>query len=342
METETNNALPETADVGEVAALIDKMDAADAAPVADQAPQQEDAAEAAEAPQEESAADDAAPEGDGEPASYEPPEFWSAEDKAKFAEMSPEHQAIALKYEQQRVEFVNKKAQEAAAERQKAQEEAKKALDTVAQAASWWEQNLPAMQQAFASKWQQVDWNKLAEENPAEWARLKQQAENEAGLLQQAHQRAQADMQLREQRAQQELVERKRAAHEEIARKMPDLFSGEKAAQTYDKVGKYLLAQGIPADRINAIHEAPIIELATKAMMFDEARKQASTVTQTRAADGKFTAKTAPTTVQPGPARRNTPGNQNAERARQVGERFRATGGKDMDLAAELIRLQGL
>ena len=77
-------------------------------------------------------------------------------------------------------------------------------------------------------------------------------------------------------------------------------------------------------------------------MMFDEAKKQASTVTQTRTPDGKFTAKTAPTTVQPGPARRNANGNRNADLARQVGERFAAGGGKDMDLAAELIRLNGL
>lgn len=339
-ETSEQQALPETADVGEAADLIASLDDA---PVADDAaqPEAQPAAEAAADGEAEPVAEEGDPEGEGEeaePVSLDAPEFWSAEDKAAWATVPPQLQPILQKYEQQRIKYVNEKTREAAEGVKAAQEQAKAALDRVEAGVNWWQQHGPQFFKTFADKWATVDWNKMAEENPAEWARLKQQAENEAMMLQQAQARAQADQQIAEQRAQQTLVERKRAAHEEIAAKMPELYSGENAPKTYDRVGKYLLERGIPAERINAIHEAPIIEMATKAMLYDEARKTASTVTQPRAADGKFTVKATPTRVQPGPAHRT--GNRNADAARQVVERFKKAG--DLDSAAEAIRALNL
>lgn len=343
MENETSNqSLPDNVEVGEAADLISALDNAPEqadAPVAEAQQPAPEAEAAAEQPAEE-AAPEAEGEEEAEPQGVDAPAFWSAEDKAAWATVPPQLQPILAKYEEQRTKYVNEKTRETAEQIKAAQEQAKAALDRVEAGVNWWQQNGPQFFKTFADKWQSVDWNTLAKENPAQWAELKQQAETEAALLQQAQARAQADQQIAEQRAQQTLAQRKREAHETIAKLMPDLYEGEKAAATYDKVGKYLLERGIPAERINAIHEAPIIEMATKAMMFDEARKQASTVTQTRGPDGKFTVKATPTRVQPGPAARQT-GNRQAELARQVSERFRKSDGKDMDLAAELIRVSG-
>jgi hypothetical protein len=289
---------------------------------------------------EEAAADEAPAEGS------DAPEFWSAEDKAAWNSVPDELRPMLKKYEQQRVEFVNEKAREAATVRARAAEEVQRANAVVDQAAQWWQQAGPALQQAFADKWSQVNWTALAEKNPAEWARLNQIRMDEAAVLAEAHRRGQQDVQAATARAEQAFEHAKHAAHAKLAQKLPDYFGApEKAAKTYDELGKFLLAKGIPADRINQIHEAPIIEMALNAMRFEQAQKRASPVL--RSSEGTVTsgaanttARATPTRVAPGPARRT--GNQASEAARQVGERFRKNGGNSIADAAELIRLNGL
>src|SRR5580765_5414745 len=50
----------------------------------------------------------------------EPPAFWNAEDKAAWADVPASLRPLLRKYEQQRVEFVNQKAREAAEIREQA------------------------------------------------------------------------------------------------------------------------------------------------------------------------------------------------------------------------------
>src|SRR5262249_57146001 len=102
------------------------------------------------------------------------PEFWSAEDRATWTAVPAELRPVLKKYEQQRVEFVNEKAREAAAIRAQAIEEVQRLNATIDQAATWWQQAGPAMQRALADKWSGVDWSALAEKDPKEWARLNQ------------------------------------------------------------------------------------------------------------------------------------------------------------------------
>ena len=279
---------------------------------------------------EEVAADEAPAEGS------DAPEFWSAEDKAAWNAVPPELRPVLKKYEQQRVEFVNEKAREAATIRARAAEEVQRANAVVDQAAQWWQQAGPALQQAFADKWSQVNWTALAEKNPAEWARLNQIRMDEAAVLAEANRRGQQDVQAAAARAEQAFQHAKHVEHAKLAQKLPDYFGApERSQKTYDELGKFLLAKGIPANRINQIHEAPIIEMALNAMRFEQAQKRASTVTT-----ANTTARTTPTRVVPGPASRA--GNRTSDAARQVGERFRKNGGNSIADAAELIRLNGL
>jgi hypothetical protein len=268
----------------------------------------------------------------------EAPEFWSADDKAAWQDVPEGLRPMLRKYEQQRIAFVNEKTREAAQVREEAVRVAQGAVGVVEQAAAWWQQNGPAFQQAFADRWSQVDWNKLAADNPAEWTRLKQQRDHEATLLVEANRRGQAEIAIANERTERSLFEARQVEHVKLEKKLPEYFGPDVAAKTYDDLGNFLFAKGIPADRINAIHEAPIIELALAAMRFEQAQKQASTVTRPGAAN--ITAKTTPTRVAPGPASRA--GNRQSEAARQVGERFRKSGGASIADAAELIRLSGL
>jgi hypothetical protein len=256
------------------------------------------------------------------------PEFWSAEDKAILDAVPADARAaitpLLRKYEQQRISFVNEKVREAATAREEAMKVANAVGSVVEQAAAWWQQNGPQFEQAFGDKWAGVDWNKLAADNPAEWARLKQAHDHEASLLAEAKKRGQADMAAASKRAEAQLQQARQAEHGKLATKLPEFFGEKAAAKTYTELGNFLASKGIDPSRINAIYEAPIIEIALEAMLYRRAKIQASAVTNP--ATTNTTAKTTPTRVQPGPAVRAT-GNRNAEQARQVGERFRKSGG---------------
>jgi hypothetical protein len=272
----------------------------------------------------------------------EPREFWSAEDKAAWNAVPPELRPVLKKYEQQRVEFVNEKAREAAAARTQAAQDVERANAVIAQAARWWQQTGPALQQAFADKWAKVDWKALAEKDPAEYARLDQERQKEQVLLADANRRQQEDTKAATERAAQAFELAKQAENAKLAHRLPDYFgSPEKAQKTYAELGKFLFAKGIPAERIVQIHEAPIIEMALNAMRFEQAQKKASTVTT-----ANTTARATPTRVVPGPASpapsQARAGNRTSDAARQVGERFRKNGGNSIADAAELIRLNGL
>src|SRR4030095_5183577 len=116
------------------------------------------------------------------------------------------------------------KTREAAQVREEAMRVAQGAVGVVEQAAAWWQQNGPAFQQAFADRWSQVDWNKLAADNPAEWTRLKQQRDHEATLLIEANRRGEAEMAVANNRAQRKFAETKQAQHDQLAKKLPQFF----------------------------------------------------------------------------------------------------------------------
>jgi hypothetical protein len=270
------------------------------------------------------------------------PQFWDAEDREAYKQLPPTAKAIVLKYEQKRVAFEQEKGRETAQVRAEARQVVERAAGFIEQGAAWWQQNGPAFQQAFADRWSQVDWNKLAADNPAEWTRLKQQRDHEATLLIEANRRGEAEMAVANNRTQRKFAETKQAQHDQLAKKLPQFFGPDVAAKTYKDLGDFLVSKGLPADRINAIHEAPIIELALAAMRFEQAQKQASGVTNRKdPVTGKFTASTTPTRVAPGPTAR-AGGDQRGEAARRVGERFRKSGGASIADAAELIRLNDL
>jgi hypothetical protein len=340
-------SLPDNANVADAAALLDRLEDSAAAAPPKPAPPPEDSPDLDNAQPEgnevvqpdDGVADDVELPPDDEPAEQDAatlndaPSFWSTEDKAAWETIPPQLRPLIKKYEQQRTEYAEGKAQEAARIRQEAIDYAKQAADVVAQGAAWWQENSPKFFKAFGDRWAQVDWNTLAEQNPAEWARLKQMHEAEGQMLRQAHERGQQDIAAAQRREQAQIEEKKRSSHEQVAREMPNLFGApERATKTYETLGKYLLEQGIDAPRINAIHEAPIIKLAAKAWLYDQAKTRASTVAN-GAANTPSTR--TPMRVAPGPAPRT--GSQGGERQRQASERIRKGTSVSVQEAAALM-----
>lgn len=313
----------------------------------------EQAADAGEGEEGESeGAEEATGEGEGEAEAAtgedeslnEAPEFWSAEDKAAWATVPPALRPMLHRLDKQRVQFEQEKAREAAQVRKEATEQVQQATGVIEEGAKWWTANGPQFFKAFGDKWASVDWVKLAEEDPARCQALRMQKEHEEGLLRQAHERGQRDIETAKERQKVQIQELRRTEHEKVAAKLPEYFgTTEKATATYKELGEYLFGKGVPADRIEQIHEAPIIEMALYAMRFEKAQKQASTVVNRDKDTGKFTARTAPAKrVQPGPALNRDTGDRNADAARRAAERFKKGGGADMDAAADYARVTNL
>ena len=348
LNSENGTAAPESVDVAEAVALMADLGEVgeDEAEVTASADGDEgDDAAADDGGEEDDTTEEAADEeAEASAEDGEAPEFWSTEDKAAWNAVPAELRPVLKKYEQQRVEFVNEKAREAAQVRTQAAQDVQRANETITQAAQWWQQTGPALQRAFANKWAQVDWKTLAEKDPAEYARLDQEGQKEQALLAAANRRQQEDTKAATDRAVQVFEQAKQAANAKLAHQLPDYFgSPEKAQKTYNELAKFLFAKGIAADRIAQIHEAPIIEMALSAMRFEQAQQHVLRSSEGKALSakaGKTPGKPTPTRVAPGPA--NRAGNRNADAARQVGERFRKSGGNSIADAAELIRLNGL
>jgi hypothetical protein len=332
MAADTDAGTPGSVDIREAVAL---MADAEAEETADQAAP---AAESQEAP-EEAAVEPAseAPE-PGAELPDEAPDFWSAEDKARWSEVPEDLRPVLRKYEQQRATFLHDKTREAAKAREEAVKAAHAAGKVVEQAASWWEQNGPGFRKAFADKWSGIDWKALAEKDPEGVQRLIQQRQEEEALLAEAERRGQADMAAAQQKAEQEMQAARRVEHAKLAERLPEFFGPNRARQTYDALSRFLFEKGIPADRIAGIYEAPVIELALAAMRWE--RAQFALRSRDRGEGGRNPAKTTPTRIAPGPAA--TLDNRESAAARQVGERFRQSGGASIADAAELIRLSGL
>src|SRR3984893_6651507 len=348
LNSENGTAAPESVDVAEAVALMADLGEVgeDEAEVTASADGDEgDDAAADDGGEEDDTTEEAADEeAEASAEDGEAPEFWSTEDKAAWNAVPAELRPVLKKYEQQRVEFVNEKAREAAQVRTQAAQDVQRANETITQAAQWWQQTGPALQRAFANKWAQVDWKTLAEKDPAEYARLDQERQKEQARLADANRRQQEDTKAATDRAVQVFEQAKQAANAKLAHQLPDYFgSPEKAQKTYNELSKFLFAKGIAADRIAQIHEAPIIEMALSAMRFEEAQQHVLRSSEGKALSakaGKTPGKPTPTRVAPGPV--NRAGNRNADAARQVGERFRKSGGNSIADAAELIRLNGL
>lgn len=225
----------------------------------------------------------------------DPPEFWSKERKALWAKADPELRQAILDHDKEARSNHSKRIEEASLAKKKAEELSQQAIKDRDDLANWWQQTGPKLAQQFQDKWAQVDWQKLAAEDPARYTVLKQAREDEANVLGETIRKHEAEVQASTKRAALAHQEVRRSEHQKLAEKLPDYFGKPEVAQkTYDELATYLVDQGIPKDRIPAIYEAAVVEIALKALRFDKAQKAAKTVAQPKPGET-----TQPVTVKP-------------------------------------------
>lgn len=243
-------------------------------------------AEAAEEPTEEIASDTQEEDPDGEAeepgddgeekpeeeaeavAPVDPPVWWKAEAKARFAELPPELQAVVFEQEQVREKVVSEAKAQAAQTVQAAQKEMEGVQTLAAQLAEF----LPQALETFDSRWgKQPDWAAVVQERGAEEAFvLKSQWEAEQ---QQLRQLSQANDQAKAQ-AHHAYVKAEFVRLAEIAPELaPDVSDPTKGAEARVEVTQYLEGLGIPRDAIVQISATEML-IARKAQLWDKAQAQ--------------------------------------------------------------------
>lgn len=272
-----------------------------------------------------SQADGDEPEGEEPQAQPEdddpPPDFWSAERKALWAKLKGPEFADIRDAIRGHVEDANKaigsKMEEAAKARKEAEAKALKFEQEQAQSVAWWQQTGPAIQQMLTSKWSHFtpEYQKeLAETNPAQWAKESAAFQADQQQWNALRARQQAEMAEVERRAKEHHQRERAEHHSKLAAKYPKEFGAEKAQETYNALSKYLVDQGVPAERVPHIYESYVVEVALKAYKYDQLQAKAKEVTNPK--PGPQNAAKTPTRVAPGAANRTA--NPASEAKRQA------------------------
>jgi hypothetical protein len=199
----------------------------------------------------------------------DPPRWWNKDAKARFSSLSPELQAVVFAQEENRERAVQRAKQDAA--------QARKTADAHTQEMSQRLQLLdrlaPDAAQLFAGRWANVDWSRLPDQVGAEEAfKLKAQYDKERDTLSTLHAMQQA--------ASEENFRTFVATESEKLRSVaPDLTDETHGAGRKQELGRFLLAQGFPADRIQYM-SADEAAIAYDAMRWRQAQSKAQTLAQ--------------------------------------------------------------
>lgn len=203
-------------------------------------------------------------------AAAEPPQWWDAEDKAHFLELTPAQQAAVIRNEAKREEVLAKEKGKAADARKAAEAEVANVNNIVAQLNQW----LPAAVDKFKSRWgDNPDWVAVTQEYGAEQATTwKFEHDQELKTLQDAHQSRQQAEQHK-----QALFLRERT--EQLVTACPDLSpdkAGEKAIENQTALSQHLVKMGATPQRIRQM-DALEMSIAWDAYRFRQGQQSLAT-----------------------------------------------------------------
>jgi hypothetical protein len=268
-------------------------------------------------------------EADTEPAAVEPPRSWSNADKEVFAQLPPEAQAVIARRESERDKAFNAKTQEIAQHRQ--------ALETtfgeIQQERSAYAKNLEQLlfvAAPEAQKFAQIDWARLAREQPAEYVALT--AERDAlrgriGGIQQELQRVSAQSQ---QAQAQQFAQLRQAEMGRLVEKLPDFGDETKGPKLAGDMRAWLQQRGFADHEIGQVIDHRVLLVVAEAM---RASQQAQARQQ---AEAKRT-NAAPTVQPPGAGRQRSDTRAAQVRAQKMGQLRKS--GSERDAISYLMEI---
>lgn len=222
----------------------------------------------------------------------EAPDTWPTDRLEDWNSLPVEAQEVLIAREEEVQRFKSKTGREAAEAKRQAEEAANRIETEYKDRIEKLNEMLPQLAENFKSKWETIDWVKLAEENPDEYTRMKAQAEVEKGQLekaaveaQQANAKAAAESQAKQHQA---LLDRNPQYVGEAGQKL--LMKEAKEVEEFA-----LGLEGVTRDQLQQI-TAPLYETLRDAMKYRQAAKTAT----------KPAKKPAQKTARPGARKSNT------------------------------------
>jgi len=209
--------------------------------------------------------------------SVEPPNSWSKEDKALFAQLPPEAQAVIARRESEQNKAFTQKTQEIA-EHRRALESTFQEIQQERDAYARNLQQLLFVAAPEAQRFANIDWQQLAQDAPADYVRLT--AERDAmrgriGGIQQELQRVAAQA---EHAQAQQFVQLRQAEQQRLIEALPDFGDSEKAPKRVAEMRSWLTKRGFSNEEIGQVIDHRVLLVVDKAMQADrvqEARRQA-------------------------------------------------------------------
>lgn len=265
----------------------------------------------------ESPPSDDEPDGEGEATErsrVDPPAGWNAEDRKEWNSLPPKVQETIRRRDTEMAARLTRGTQEKAETDRAllAQVEATNAdRDTYVKNLGVFRQVLLPEAQALDN----VDWQRLSVEQPAEYVRLlhaKEAMRERFGWIQSEVQRIQQNQQAEQaQRA----AEARRFGHQRLVEAMPEFADPQQAQRLGTELGGYLRKFGFSDHEISSVVDARAIQLAMVAMRAEE-RQSAK-----ERADQKRAPTPAPQVQRPGSSRRGE-GEGTRNRMTQLASRF--------------------
>lgn len=259
-----------------------------------------------------------------EPATaIEAPRSWNAADREVFSRAPPEIQEVfarrqneADRYFQQRTQQIAEESRASAMERLREREEYSSNL-----------QKLLFVASPEAERFSQIDWTRLAREDPSAYVGLteeRNQLRGRIGALQ--GEIARVEQQSKQERDYLQ-AQFKAQQLELLAQRLPVVADPERGPKFARELGEYLVGQGFSQEEIGQVFDARAILIAEKAMRLDKAAATRKATVADRAA---------PPTVQP-PGTKQRSDRTAAQRREQ---KLAATkSGSDKDVLAYLSEI---
>lgn len=132
---------------------------------------------------------------------------------------------------------------------------------------------IPQLEKQLSDKYANVDWLKLARENPAEWAGLRQEYDAHLGQLEHAKaEKARVERQQAEE-FQQTYAKRLTEESERLREKIPEFADDAKGAKLRADLKTYLTKkEGLTDVEVSGIVDHRMVVIARKAMLYDLAQ----------------------------------------------------------------------
>ena len=233
---------------------------------ADAAPDEPEYEAPASGTEDDEGTEPAEPEEDARPA-IDPPNSWNGADRAEFAKLTPEAQAIVARREGERDRYVQQRTQQVAEESRalataRLQEQQEYAANL---------QRLLFVASPEAQKYAQIDWQRLAVEQPAEYVRLSAERDGLRGRIGELQNELQRIQYATQQQQAEQVAKQREEQLTLLTERMPVFKDPQKGPQLARDIGEWLTGQGFSPEEIGQVYDHRVLMVVAKAMQADRA-----------------------------------------------------------------------